>query len=328
MTSASTDPTSNGSASTTLTLNNVRTDYNVLSSTWDPLTHWSPFAVTATNTDGYNTVTATSPISTATLATPVISIWGVTTRAANTSASCTNGSGCTSSIAGGAASRDDLSDGTYHGVSANNTDGYNNVGSSSGFTTLWLAWPAYPTCGASANSPYAPTTVNYSSNGSLNKNSEWAASAGTYTATASASITDGYNTNTRYTSCGVYVAPPPAPGPVNVGVCYGARHGNGPAGSGGSGFNGISIIQVCFGASAGATGYESQYRYTTNFGVAPWQTGQDPSPGGWDFVAACIYPDGTPAFGPQARVRATNAYGVSDWTQWTSAATGPVTSCV
>ncbi|HZL05252.1 MAG TPA: hypothetical protein VFE45_07505, partial [Coriobacteriia bacterium] len=86
---------------------------------------------------------------TLTLATPVISIWGVTTRGANTSASCTNGSSCTSSIAGGAASRSDLRDGTWHGVSANNTDGYNNVGSSSGFTTLWLATPAYPTCGAS-----------------------------------------------------------------------------------------------------------------------------------------------------------------------------------
>lgn len=61
--------TENGSSSS-LTLENVRTDYNVGSASWDPLYDGEPYTITARNSDGYNNVVQQNPISTDTVATP------------------------------------------------------------------------------------------------------------------------------------------------------------------------------------------------------------------------------------------------------------------
>ncbi|NTW40120.1 MAG: hypothetical protein HGA44_09555, partial [Cellulomonadaceae bacterium] len=59
----------NGNASS-LTLEGVRTDTNVGSATWDPLTDGTAFTVTARNTDGYNNVAVQQAVSTQVLAAP------------------------------------------------------------------------------------------------------------------------------------------------------------------------------------------------------------------------------------------------------------------
>ncbi len=183
---------------------------------WEPLRHGATYQAYASNSDGYNTVLA-GPINvgTQTLATPGLSFGSVTTRSIQAHVSCSNGDSCTvgrdaDGGSGSGATFDRLADGVTHTFYGRNSDGHNVVVSSAQRATPLLS-VSTPTCNATRDSQYAPTTVRFSSNGSLNRTSAVASSAGTYSATATNTVTDGYNTSSRTNTCGVSVEPPPLP---------------------------------------------------------------------------------------------------------------------
>ena len=180
---------------------------------WDLLTHNSAFTVRAVATDGYNTVTADSAARTQLLATPVVSFGTVTTRSVQVFVSCANGTSCTSgpTTAGGSGSGaviDRLTHGTTHDFYGRNSDGHNTV-LTLGYKATNTLTVSTPTCTATRDGQYAPTTVRFSSNGSLNRTSVAASSAAYYSATATSTNSDGFNTVSRTNTCGITVEAKP-----------------------------------------------------------------------------------------------------------------------
>ncbi|WP_024285325.1 hypothetical protein [Cellulomonas sp. KRMCY2] len=120
--------TANGNASS-LTLEFVRSDANVTTSTWDPLTHGTDFLVTARNSDGWNDVAVQISASTQTLtaAAPSCSLSGG--GEAPGGWATINASGGTGDYEYSPAHyRTGLNAGTYTGSArTRNTDGWNTV---------------------------------------------------------------------------------------------------------------------------------------------------------------------------------------------------------
>lgn len=184
---------------------------------WDPLVHGTVYQAYASNEDGYNTVYA-GPVAvgTQTLATPGVSFGAVTTRSIQAFVSCANGSSCTvgrtaNGGAGSGTTFDYLADGTSHGFYGVNSDGFNVVVSPVAYTSTNLLSVSTPTCTATSDGRYAPTTARFSSNGSLNRTSVAAPSAGRYTAVATMTNSDGYNTAVATSGCAVNVLANPVP---------------------------------------------------------------------------------------------------------------------
>ncbi len=150
--------------STSLTLENVRTDWNVTDATWDPLTHGTGYTVTARNYDGYNDVFAQHYVTTATITasapTAAISGGGEAPRTLTVSAT---GGGATpwgvavshqvrlgstdANIRGGSSAGYSVSTaGSYYGYARTvATDGHNTVYSgwdSAGPVTVTDPWPS------------------------------------------------------------------------------------------------------------------------------------------------------------------------------------------
>lgn len=167
------------------------------------------------------------------LATPVISVWAVTTRSASTAASCANGVSCTTSIAGGDGVRTDLRDNTLHGVVATSSDGFNRVDSTTQFATPLLTSPS---CSVTGGGQAPNETITVSSSGSNGSryvrvgSGSWYAGglswggmgAGTWTGYAYA--TDGFN-DTAILGCGsvTVAAPPPPPAPAGYSASFPAN---------------------------------------------------------------------------------------------------------
>lgn len=114
----------------------------------------------------------------------------------------------------------DLRHNTGYTVTARNSDGVNAVVAQSAVATVRLVapTPASPSCSATSDRGYAPTTARFSSsNGSMSRSSATASSAGYYSATATTSTRadDGHGnvvTDSRSASCGVTVRTGPSTG--------------------------------------------------------------------------------------------------------------------
>lgn len=177
--------------------------------TFDWLVHNQTYTLTARLTDGYNDVAYQDTIATQRLADPGLSFGAVTTRTVQAYVSCANGNSCTvgRDSGGGSGSGttfDYLTHGTSHGFYGRNSDGYNVV-TSLAYRSTNVLTVGTPTCSASRSGQYAPATVYFSSNGSLSRTSANASSAGYYSAVATMTNSDGYNTVSRTNSCGVSV---------------------------------------------------------------------------------------------------------------------------
>lgn len=158
-----------------------------------------------------------------------------TTRSVSGSASATNGTSRTMTLEGV-----ETQPGTsfYHNylthnycftLTARNSDGYNEVVDQRGVCTprLYVAPAFTPSCNAWADSPYAPTTVHFSTNGNeLSRSSVYAGSGGYYSATATQRNrnNDGFNyvESAASSSCGTTVQSMPTP---NTGAGGGAPSG-------------------------------------------------------------------------------------------------------
>ncbi|WP_251153800.1 hypothetical protein [Cellulosimicrobium sp. Marseille-Q4280] len=167
--------------------------------------------------------------------TPVlaVSISGVssTTRTVNASAAVTNGTSRNITLEGvatvnGTSGRwDPLRHATGFTVTARNSDGVNNVAAQRAISTqrLTVATPARPSCSATRDAQYAPTTVRFASNGALSRSSANASSPGYYSASTTATNTnsDGFNSVSASSSnsCGVTVEQRPW---INAGASGGA----------------------------------------------------------------------------------------------------------
>lgn len=90
---------------------------------------------------------------------------------------------------------------------AHNTDGYNKVNAAGQhIATKTLPTPSPPSCVATRDSQYAPTTVRFSTNGqTITRSSVYVSESGTYSATATNTNSDGYNVVQSTNSCSVYV---------------------------------------------------------------------------------------------------------------------------
>ncbi|GEL48040.1 hypothetical protein CHO01_31560 [Cellulomonas hominis] len=213
----------------------------------------------STANDGWSDAGSCRPV-TALLA---IQIDGLasSTRAIEANAAATNGSSRNitlegvQTVAGTHGRWDPLRHNTGFTVTARNSDGVNDVADQRTIATqrLTVATPAAPSCSASRDGQYAPTTVRFSSNGSLSRTSASATSAGYYSATATATNTnsDGFNTvsASSYSSCGVTVEARPTP--TNTGATPGAASSTcAPYRSAGAVIDGINASMS--GANAGA----------------------------------------------------------------------------
>ena len=205
---------------------------------------------------------------------------------------------------------------------------WSDEGSCTGKTTL-LATPAVPTCTATPDSPTAPTTVRFSSNGSLSRSTAAAPDAGYYDATATATISDGYNSNSRTSSCGANVAAPPQPGAIPPGspCTTGAQWAMGPAGSGGP-FAGIANLRTCFYAAPNATSYTAKWTWADKNGIG-WVGGtKSVDAGVWNNITACFFKDDTTASGPTVTVTPHNAYGDGTPRMFVGSIGAPAQTCV
>lgn len=230
---------------------------------------------------------------------------------------------------------DPLSDNSTYGfrvrVQGNGSALWSDEGSCTG-TTPDLEAPAAstPSCSVSRSSAYSPSTLTASSTGGsgtrqvrmaggtwyTNSATYSNRSAGTYSfeARAYTYASDGHNEDTNWSgtdTCSTTVSPPPTPGALTAGTCgLASRWGVGAAANGGSGYLGISSIQVCFGPAANATSYEAQHAYLLGNGnTSGWIGPRSVSPDQWNTLASCVYPAGTTASNPQTRVRGMNAWG-------------------
>ena len=101
---------------------------------------------------------------------------------------------------------DRLAHGTTFQFVATATDGHNRRSVTGAGTTNVLAAPATPTCTASASpNNFVGATVRWTSNGSLSRTSATANAAGWWSATATRSNSDGFNSRTSTNSCGVQI---------------------------------------------------------------------------------------------------------------------------
>jgi len=124
---------------------------------------------------------------------------------------------------------DQLPHGTPSTIVVTTTDGHNRNTHSHARATQRLAAPPAPTCVASASpNNWVGATVRFTSNGSLSRTSVRATSTGWWSATATATRTDGFNIVPRQNSCGVRIENPPGIGGPVAGaasaVCNPFRH--------------------------------------------------------------------------------------------------------
>lgn len=231
----------------------------------DQLRHSTGQGFASRNANGSKANGGWSNATSCSTTTPVLGIaidgLASSTRTVEANAAATNGTSRNITLEGvatvdGTHGRwDPLRHGTGFTVTARNSDGVNNVVDQRGIATavLTVATPAAPSCSASRDGQYAPTTVRFSSNGSLSRTSASAGSAGYYSATATATNTnsDGFNvvSASSYNSCGVTVEAPPVPS--NTGATPGAASATcSPYRAQGKVVDGLSASMS--GASAGA----------------------------------------------------------------------------
>jgi prepilin-type N-terminal cleavage/methylation domain-containing protein len=147
--------TTNGSSSS-LTLENVRTDANVAGATWDPLSDGTAFTVTAHNSDGYNDVVAQAGVSTAVLAAPAGPTCSATVVDSSAPGSITitaaGGGGTKQVKLGSSGAITTASAHTYSSLAAGTFTGYARAYVTDGQNTAWSTWDA---CGgATITNPY------------------------------------------------------------------------------------------------------------------------------------------------------------------------------
>lgn len=284
------------------------------------LNHNSAFTLTARLSDGYNDVSYQDAIRTRELPAPVISDgWSDTKTIALTLSAPIGDPRIEVTRPGAAASEGvgtkdgrgrhswgPLRDGTTYQAYSATTDGWNTVTSgpvSVGTQELTLSPPPTPSCNVASDSPYAPTNVYFSSNGSISRSSVYAGSAGYYGATSSASNsrTDGYNTVYRSSSnsCGINIAPPPLPNPPSGASVRYSRYCS-AENNNHMGFE----VQAFWQAEPG-TNYLAIVNYRYNGNMTSRVMGAT-SGASWNIVdSAASYQSVT--------IRATNAYGSLDY---------------
>jgi type II secretory pathway pseudopilin PulG len=140
--------TGNGNSSS-FTLENVRTDNNVTTDSWDPLTDGTGFTLTARNSDGYNNVVTQLAVATQllTAVAPTCSISGGGTAPTGT---------VTINASGGSSGGYEYSPSHYRtGLGAGTwTDGSARAANSDGYNTSWSGWSACSGSVTVAPDPY------------------------------------------------------------------------------------------------------------------------------------------------------------------------------
>ncbi|WP_156250804.1 prepilin-type N-terminal cleavage/methylation domain-containing protein [Pseudactinotalea terrae] len=196
-------------------------DNNMVTWPIDRLRHGTTHTFTVANRNGSPvnggwSDNATCSSSTRTLAIR-ISATSSTTKAVSVTATATEGTTRTitleglNPVNGVTGTWEPLRDNTGFAITARNSDGVNHVSHSGSVSTkdLTVTPAPAPTCSAWADDTYAPTTVRWSSNGTLSRTALSVYSGGYYSATATITHTntDGFNTasDSASSSCGASV---------------------------------------------------------------------------------------------------------------------------
>lgn len=148
--------TTNGSSSN-LTLEGVRTDWNVTSATWDPLPDGTSYLLTARNSDGYNETATQVIVATQVLAigAPSCSVSGGGAAPASMSISAWGPAGASWHEYSPAQSQSNLGEGTHSGSArAVITDGFNT--SRSGWTGCGSVTVTFTPSGWGSSAPGCP----------------------------------------------------------------------------------------------------------------------------------------------------------------------------
>lgn len=177
------------------------------------LSHNTSFTLTARLTDGYNSVAYQDRIATRELPAPQLGFDSHTTQSIRAWVDCGIAPGCSvigpdGQELGSGTTWSRLSHNQGHSFRGHSSDGWNHRYVDGQARTLELT-VATPTCSVSRDGPYAPTTVRWSSSGSLSRSSVYAGSPGWYEAMATSTRSDGWNTVQRESRCGTTVAQRP-----------------------------------------------------------------------------------------------------------------------
>ncbi|KQT98364.1 hypothetical protein ASG53_11935 [Sanguibacter sp. Leaf3] len=177
------------------------------------LSDGSTYTLTARLTDDYNDVSYQDRIATRELPSPRLGFDSITTQSIRAWVDCGGAPGCSvigpdGQELGSGTTWSRLNHNRAHSFRGHSSDGWNHRYSDAQARTPELT-VATPTCSVSRDGVYAPTTVRWSSSGSLSRSSVYAGSPGWYEAAATATRSDGWNVVQRENRCGTTVAQRP-----------------------------------------------------------------------------------------------------------------------
>lgn len=177
------------------------------------LSHNTSFTLTARLTDGYNDLAYQDTIATRELPAPQLGFDSHATQSIRAWVDCGIAPGCSvigpdGQELGSGTTWSRLNHNQVHGFRGHSSDGWNDRYTEGQARTPELT-VATPTCSVSRDGPYAPTTIRWSSSGSLSRSSVYAGSPGWYEAVATATRSDGWNVVQRENRCGTTVEAQP-----------------------------------------------------------------------------------------------------------------------